>query len=180
MQVQKAKEQLFGVPAPRKPFVGQWQKKRKPTKDPVDPRKYFCEVCNVTCGGPDSFEAHLVGKSHKHKEGLKTGKIRLDLNRPGYHCEVCNATCTAKDAFTAHLNGVKHNRVSFALLFKPYAIYCLLNIPYFRPSRHSRCWVNQSPNIYSNTCQKVTLCSICLFRRRWLVLRPPNLSVALS
>lgn len=88
MQVQQAKQQLFGVPAPRKPFVGQWQKKRKLPKDPVDPRKYFCDTCNVTCGGPDSFEAHLAGKSHKHKEGLKTGKIRLDLSRPGYHCEV--------------------------------------------------------------------------------------------
>lgn len=112
MQVQQAKEQLFGVPAPRKPFVGQWQKKRKIPKEPVDPRKYFCDVCNVTCGGPDAFETHLAGKSHRHKEGLKTGKIRLDLSRPGYHCEVCNATCSAKDAFTAHLNGVKHNRVS--------------------------------------------------------------------
>lgn len=111
LQVQQAKEQLFGVPQ-RKPFVGQWPKKKGPPKEPVDPRKYFCELCNVTCAGPESFQSHMVGKSHKHKEALKTGKVRLDLTRPGFHCEVCNATCSAKDAFHAHLNGVKHTRVS--------------------------------------------------------------------
>lgn len=81
MQVQQAKEQLFGVPQ-RKPFVGEW-KKKKPPKEPVDPRKYFCETCNVACGGPESFETHKSGKAHRHKEGLKSGKIQLDAFRPG-------------------------------------------------------------------------------------------------
>lgn len=76
LQVQQAKEKLFGVPS-RKPFVGQW-KKKGPPKEPVDPRKYFCELCVVTCAGDESYQTHLQGKSHKHKEALKTGRIKLD------------------------------------------------------------------------------------------------------
>jgi hypothetical protein len=117
LQIQQAKEKIFGVPAKRKPFVGQWQKRPKgPPKEPVDPRKYFCEVCNVACAGEESFQQHKVGKSHRHKENLKTGKTRLDLKRPGFHCEICNATCSSKDAFHAHLNGAKHQRVSLISL----------------------------------------------------------------
>jgi hypothetical protein len=60
-QIQQAREQAFGVPAQRTEkkggrFAGQWVKRPKVPKEPVDPRKYFCEVCNVTCAGPQSFQ----------------------------------------------------------------------------------------------------------------------------
>ncbi|CAD5206945.1 unnamed protein product [Bursaphelenchus okinawaensis] len=88
-----------------------WTKKPKVPKPPVDLRQYFCETCNVSCGGPQAYQDHLAGKSHKRKEeALKKGDVGLPKNKKSYKCEVCNVTCSSKEAFDTHIAGAKHNK----------------------------------------------------------------------
>lgn len=86
--------------SPRIPF------KRKP---PVDPTKYYCELCKVACVSDQNFQAHLTGKAHQKKASQSSNVSAI----PGvvtYRCEVCTITCSGKDALEAHLNGSKHKK----------------------------------------------------------------------
>ncbi|CAD5210256.1 unnamed protein product [Bursaphelenchus xylophilus] len=106
----------FGVmaaPTANKRVVGRaaWPKKQKIPKPPVDPSQYFCDTCNVSCGGPQAYNDHLAGKSHKRKEeAAKKGTAGLPAGKKSYKCEVCSVTCTSKEAFDTHLIGAKHNK----------------------------------------------------------------------
>ncbi|KAI6228979.1 DZF domain-containing protein [Aphelenchoides fujianensis] len=88
-----------------------FQKRKPPPKPPVDPAKFFCEICSITCGSAQAFQDHLGGKSHKRKEELSKGNGQpLAKNKSSYMCSICNVTSTGKEAFNTHLQGIKHSR----------------------------------------------------------------------
>lgn len=92
---------------------GSFQKRKGPPKPPVDPEKYYCDICNISCANPQAFSDHNAGKSHKRKEELSKGGLQpLAKNKSSFKCEVCNVTCTGKESFDTHINGVKHAKVS--------------------------------------------------------------------
>lgn len=95
--------------------AGNWRR-RGPPKTPAETQQYFCEICHVSCVGDQSYQAHLVGKAHRKKEDVATGRKVLDSALAAFVCEVCNATCTGKDAYMTHINGVKHSRVRLSAL----------------------------------------------------------------
>ena len=74
---------------------------------------HYCEVCKISCAGPQTYREHLEGQKHKKKEqALKSGNPG-PLTRGGnaLRCELCDVTCTGSDAYAAHIRGAKHQKV---------------------------------------------------------------------
>ena len=115
------------VPAPGAPKVGQWRavkpsgppgvQQARVFKGPRIPPKpqqlHYCEVCKISCAGPQTYKEHLEGQKHKKKEAsMKTGTSG-PTTRGGnaLRCELCDVTCTGSDAYAAHIRGAKHQKV---------------------------------------------------------------------
>ncbi len=80
---------------------------------PKPPQLHYCEVCKISCAGPQTYKEHLEGQKHKKKEAaLKTGSSG-PTTRGGnaLRCELCDVTCTGSDAYAAHIRGSKHQKV---------------------------------------------------------------------
>jgi len=95
----------------------------------------YCELCKISCAGPQTYQEHLNGQKHKKKEaaahlngncsnGNATGNSSVgssqgpQLNsisspraQAGLWCELCSIMCTGTDAYAAHLRGAKHQKV---------------------------------------------------------------------
>ncbi|XP_060088621.1 zinc finger RNA-binding protein-like [Heteronotia binoei] len=94
------------------PFTPRLLKLKGP---PKQPQLHYCEICKISCAGPQTYREHLEGQKHKKKEGaLKTGNqagggprgIQTQL-----YCELCDVSCTGADAYAAHIRGAKHQKV---------------------------------------------------------------------
>ena len=86
----------------------------KSTRIPPKPQSlHYCEVCKISCAGPQTYKEHLEGQKHKKKEVcMKTGTAG-PTTRGGnaLRCELCDVTCTGSDAYAAHIRGAKHQKV---------------------------------------------------------------------
>lgn len=86
----------------------------KPSQAKPQPLHY-CEVCKISCAGPQTYREHLEGQKHKKRQaGLKLVSIGGAGNtgsRHTMHCELCDVTCTGVDAYAAHVRGSKHQKV---------------------------------------------------------------------
>ncbi|KAL5011202.1 hypothetical protein ScPMuIL_011712, partial [Solemya velum] len=51
----------------------------KPTPKPA--QLHYCDVCKISCTGPQTYKEHLDGQKHKKKEAAL--QTRLTLNQPG-------------------------------------------------------------------------------------------------
>lgn len=114
----------------RKPGLGI---KPRPKMPPKPQQLHYCEVCKISCAGPQTYKEHLDGQKHKKKEAAaKTGAQQpaepaagtskdtagtsAKSGRPVSHgtslrCELCDVTCTGADAYAAHIRGAKHQKV---------------------------------------------------------------------
>lgn len=78
---------------------------------------HYCEICKISCAGPQTYKEHLDGQRHKKKEAAaKVGSSSSASAKrviPGIsiRCELCDITCTGNDAFAAHIRGSKHEKV---------------------------------------------------------------------
>lgn len=105
-----------------------WSKSQKPqfklanqrpglgaNRGPPKPQQlHYCEVCKISCAGPQTYKEHLEGQKHKKKAAAAaTTKTEENKKLPAgtYKCELCDVTCTGKDAFAAHLKGANHIKV---------------------------------------------------------------------
>ncbi|XP_023235215.1 zinc finger RNA-binding protein-like isoform X1 [Centruroides sculpturatus] len=89
-------------------------KPQKPKLPPKPQQLHYCEVCKISCAGPQTYREHLEGQKHKKKEAaLKTGNTINPGVRGGtsLRCELCDVTCTGSDAYAAHIRGAKHQKV---------------------------------------------------------------------
>ncbi|XP_057305924.1 zinc finger RNA-binding protein-like isoform X2 [Hydractinia symbiolongicarpus] len=68
---------------------------------------HYCDVCKISCGGPQTYKEHLEGQKHKKKAASSTSDIK-NLPPGTYKCELCDVICTGKDAFSAHVKGASH------------------------------------------------------------------------
>uniref|UniRef100_W8BR80 Zinc finger RNA-binding protein 2 n=1 Tax=Ceratitis capitata TaxID=7213 RepID=W8BR80_CERCA len=89
---------------------------RPRTKPPPRPQQlHYCEVCKISCAGPQTYREHLEGQKHKKREAsLKmqaTAQSATQNRGNNYHCELCDVTCTGTDAYAAHVRGAKHQKV---------------------------------------------------------------------
>ena len=84
-----------------------------PRIPPKPQQLHYCEVCKISCAGPQTYKEHLDGQKHKKKEAsMKTG-VAGPTTRGGnaLRCELCDVTCTGSDAYAAHIRGAKHQKV---------------------------------------------------------------------
>ncbi|XP_043941304.1 zinc finger RNA-binding protein [Protopterus annectens] len=93
-------------------------KQLKPKQPPKPPQIHYCDVCKISCAGPQTYKEHLEGQKHKKKEAaLKAsqtttssiGSARGTQNQ--LRCELCDVSCTGADAYAAHIRGAKHQKV---------------------------------------------------------------------
>ncbi|XP_055952370.1 zinc finger RNA-binding protein-like isoform X2 [Argiope bruennichi] len=86
----------------------------RPKLPPKPQQLHYCEVCKISCAGPQTYREHLEGQKHKKKEAAaKTGTVVHHVSRGGttLKCELCDVTCTGSDAYAAHIRGAKHQKV---------------------------------------------------------------------
>jgi zinc finger RNA-binding protein len=103
-----------------------WQQKKgntfKQRTKPPNANKvqqvHYCDVCRISCAGPQTYREHLEGQKHKKREALQ--KAQTDPQTPvvqgtvrgsNLRCELCDVTCTGNDAYAAHVRGSKHQKV---------------------------------------------------------------------
>ncbi|KAL5005395.1 hypothetical protein ScPMuIL_018851 [Solemya velum] len=101
--------------------TGNWTFKKNATgkvklaKPPPKPAQlHYCDVCKISCAGPQTYREHLEGQKHKKKEAaLQTGGNPQPTGRGQnqLRCELCDVTCTGTDAYAAHIRGSKHQKV---------------------------------------------------------------------
>ncbi|KAL5011182.1 hypothetical protein ScPMuIL_011739, partial [Solemya velum] len=84
----------------------------KPTPKPA--QLHYCDVCKISCTGPQTYKEHLDGQKHKKKEAALQTRTNPQPTGCGPNqllCELCDVTCTSTDAYTAHIQGSKHQKV---------------------------------------------------------------------
>ncbi|KFB40726.1 AGAP001905-PA-like protein [Anopheles sinensis] len=77
---------------------------------------HYCDVCKISCAGPQTYREHLEGQKHKKRELLMKQAAEPGGTAPArppnsLHCELCGVTCTGNDAYAAHVRGAKHQKV---------------------------------------------------------------------
>uniref|UniRef100_A0A3P8VJ89 Zinc finger RNA-binding protein n=1 Tax=Cynoglossus semilaevis TaxID=244447 RepID=A0A3P8VJ89_CYNSE len=102
----------------------QFQSKQiRPKQPPKPPQIHYCDVCKISCAGPQTYKEHLEGQKHKKKEAaLKVSQSGSSSSSSGggvlarntqnqLRCELCDVSCTGADAYAAHIRGAKHQKV---------------------------------------------------------------------
>ena len=84
-----------------------------PRIPPKPQQLHYCEVCKISCAGPQTYKEHLEGQKHKKKEASVKSGTTGPTTRGGnaLRCELCDVTCTGSDAYAAHIRGAKHQKV---------------------------------------------------------------------
>ncbi|XP_053182015.1 zinc finger RNA-binding protein [Scomber japonicus] len=106
-------------------------KQLRPKQPPKPPQIHYCDVCKISCAGPQTYKEHLEGQKHKKKEAaLKVsqnnnsssssssssssaigGGVLARSAQNQLRCELCDVSCTGADAYAAHIRGAKHQKV---------------------------------------------------------------------
>ncbi|XP_008300460.1 zinc finger RNA-binding protein isoform X3 [Stegastes partitus] len=97
-------------------------KQLRPKQPPKPPQIHYCDVCKISCAGPQTYKEHLEGQKHKKKEAaLKVsqssscsgggGGVLARNAQNQLRCELCDVSCTGADAYAAHIRGAKHQKV---------------------------------------------------------------------
>uniref|UniRef100_A0A8D3BQF9 Zinc finger RNA-binding protein n=1 Tax=Scophthalmus maximus TaxID=52904 RepID=A0A8D3BQF9_SCOMX len=98
-------------------------KQLRPKQPPKPPQIHYCDVCKISCAGPQTYKEHLEGQKHKKKEAaLKVSQSSSSNSSSGggalarnaqnqLRCELCDVSCTGADAYAAHIRGAKHQKV---------------------------------------------------------------------
>ncbi|XP_042344304.1 zinc finger RNA-binding protein isoform X2 [Plectropomus leopardus] len=97
-------------------------KQLRPKQPPKPPQIHYCDVCKISCAGPQTYKEHLEGQKHKKKEAaLKVSQNSTSSGSGGgvlarnaqnqLRCELCDVSCTGADAYAAHIRGAKHQKV---------------------------------------------------------------------
>ncbi|KAK5623882.1 hypothetical protein CRENBAI_001496, partial [Crenichthys baileyi] len=100
----------------KKPAFHQ-NKPQRPKGPPKQSQLHYCDICKISCAGPQTYREHNEGQKHKKKEAaLKAGGQTGTTNGPRgvqtqLRCELCDVSCTGVDAYAAHIRGAKHQKV---------------------------------------------------------------------
>ncbi|XP_043190869.1 zinc finger RNA-binding protein-like isoform X2 [Amphibalanus amphitrite] len=99
-----------------RPGVGAAIGQKPKLKQPPKPQQlHYCDVCKISCAGPQTYREHLEGQKHKKKESAQKQTAGTTPNAPrggnSLRCELCDVTCTGSDAYAAHIRGAKHQKV---------------------------------------------------------------------
>uniref|UniRef100_A0A8C1QP70 Zinc finger RNA-binding protein n=1 Tax=Cyprinus carpio TaxID=7962 RepID=A0A8C1QP70_CYPCA len=102
------------ISAYKKPIFHQ-NKIQKPKGLPKQPQLHYCDICKISCAGPQTYREHLEGQKHKKKEAAQKSGTQVTNGPRGVQtqlrCELCDVSCTGADAYAAHIRGSKHQKV---------------------------------------------------------------------
>ncbi|KAJ8672849.1 hypothetical protein QAD02_004109 [Eretmocerus hayati] len=92
---------------------GGGMKPMRPKQPPKPQQLHYCDVCKISCAGPQTYREHLEGQKHKKKEASLKVPQQPPARGAGnsLRCELCDVTCTGNDAYAAHIRGAKHQKV---------------------------------------------------------------------
>uniref|UniRef100_A0A8D0CHV3 Zinc finger RNA-binding protein n=1 Tax=Scleropages formosus TaxID=113540 RepID=A0A8D0CHV3_SCLFO len=86
-------------------------KQLKPKQPPKPPQIHYCDVCKISCAGPQVSPGSHVWTS----SGFFRSYSALCRESRGaqnqLRCELCDVSCTGADAYSAHIRGAKHQKV---------------------------------------------------------------------
>lgn len=65
----------------------------RPKPQPKPQQLHYCEVCKISCAGPQTYREHLEGQKHKRREAslkMAATAVQTSQNRGNnLHCELC-------------------------------------------------------------------------------------------
>ncbi|XP_017702645.1 PREDICTED: zinc finger RNA-binding protein 2 [Rhinopithecus bieti] len=86
----------------------------RPKAGPRQLQLHYCDVCKISCAGPQTYREHLGGQKHRKKEAAQKTGVQPNGSPRGVqaqlHCGLCAVSCTGADAYTAHIRGAKHQK----------------------------------------------------------------------
>lgn len=72
---------------------GGGMKPQRPKPQPKPQQLHYCEVCKISCAGPQTYREHLEGQKHKRREAslkMAATAVQTSQNRGNnLHCELC-------------------------------------------------------------------------------------------
>ncbi|XP_026311395.1 zinc finger RNA-binding protein 2 [Piliocolobus tephrosceles] len=87
----------------------------RPKAGPRQLQLHYCDVCKISCAGPQTYREHLGGQKHRKKEAAQKTGVQPNGSPRGVqaqlHCDLCAVSCTGADAYAAHIRGAKHQKV---------------------------------------------------------------------
>ncbi|KAL5011241.1 hypothetical protein ScPMuIL_011675 [Solemya velum] len=81
---------------------------------PKPAQLYYCDVCKISCTGPQTYKEHLDEQKHKKKEAALQIRVNPQPTGCGPNqllCKLCDVTFTSTDAYTAHIQGSNYQKV---------------------------------------------------------------------
>lgn len=94
------------------------------SKAPPKPQQlHYCEVCKISCAGPQTYREHLEGQKHKKREAatkMTASPAVTSQNRAGnsLRCQLCDVTCTGKENLICCNVLCKENNILFFLYIR--------------------------------------------------------------
>ncbi|XP_054529850.1 zinc finger RNA-binding protein 2 isoform X3 [Pan troglodytes] len=87
----------------------------RPKAGPRQLQLHYCDICKISCAGPQTYREHLGGQKHRKKEAAQKTGVQPNGSPRGVqaqlHCDLCAVSCTGADAYAAHIRGSKHQKV---------------------------------------------------------------------
>uniref|UniRef100_A0A8C0L1A3 Zinc finger RNA binding protein 2 n=1 Tax=Canis lupus dingo TaxID=286419 RepID=A0A8C0L1A3_CANLU len=95
----------------------------KPKGGPREPPLHYCDICKISCAGPQTYREHLEGQKHKKREAAQKAGTQPNGSPCGVQaqlrCSLCAVSCTGAEAYAAHIRGARHQKVG-ALMPTPH------------------------------------------------------------
>ena len=66
----------------------------------IDKKNYFCNVCNLQCNTPKTYQTHMDSSLHKNKFIME--KNFTQINTGNYFCKNCDYYCNKKQHIKQH------------------------------------------------------------------------------
>lgn len=126
-QQQQTQNKVVNQGGQQQGWANQKRNAFKPRKNtaPKPQQIHYCDVCKISCAGPQTYREHLEGQKHKKRETLQKAQAEAAQNAEkvaavpqptqargsNLRCELCDVTCTGNDAYSAHVRGSKHQKV---------------------------------------------------------------------
>uniref|UniRef100_A0A8C5UE05 Zinc finger RNA-binding protein n=1 Tax=Malurus cyaneus samueli TaxID=2593467 RepID=A0A8C5UE05_9PASS len=82
-------------------------KQLKPKQPPKPPQIHYCDVCKISCAGPQTYKEHLEGQKHKKKEAA----LKASQNTNNNSTSARGTQNQLRYAYAAHIRGAKHQKV---------------------------------------------------------------------
>ncbi|NXE37892.1 ZFR protein, partial [Ptilorrhoa leucosticta] len=83
-------------------------KQLKPKQPPKPPQIHYCDVCKISCAGPQTYKEHLEGQKHKKKEAALKASQNTNNNSTSargtqnqLRCELCDVSSATSTSTSA-------------------------------------------------------------------------------